>query len=54
MTNAEARDIVWDFQNTFLKDLEGEYYDKVREALSLLWDTSKLYDLDQWQETERD
>lgn len=56
MTNSEAIEIVWDFQKTYLAPslLPGDYYDNLREALTTLQDTAKLYDADQWQETERD
>lgn len=40
MSPAEARDILWSFQQTFLDGLTGTYYQKLREAIQALYDES--------------
>lgn len=44
MSSAEARDILWDFQKTFIEKLPGAYYDKLREAIQILYNESYYRD----------
>ncbi len=40
MTTEEAKEIIWDFRETVLKDLAGAYYDNLNLALDTLIDSS--------------
>ncbi len=40
MTTEEAKEIIWDFRETVLKDLAGAYYDNLNLALDILIDSS--------------
>lgn len=50
MTSAEARDILWSFQQNFLDGLTGAYYVNLKEAIKILYEESYYADPDNTKE----